>query len=825
MKLIPSSRYSPDMAGDRASMGTRPSTFWRITFPFCLIGSRLRDRLQWALRRSIGLAWRLLRLGIPYRRGRNSRQPACSHGPQLSPNAGRSLARRAFLYWHRYGSLPTFNRAIRWVCVRLNAEKLALISTLAANHPAQHDPNASAFSAKTTREKSRLRDRATTELLAFLATEGRIAAPQTQAPEISILIILYNQAPLTLICLRSLAESVDIPAEVIIVDNASSDQTGELLARIDGAHIIRNNYNRHFLHGVNQAAAVARGKAVLLLNNDASLTPGALRLAQQTLYSADDIAAVGGKLILPNGRLQEAGSVIWNDGSCAGYGRGWYPDCPECQFRRDVDYCSGAFLLIRRDVFEQLGRFDPRFAPAYYEEADFCLRLREKGYRVVYDPRAEIHHFEFGSSKSPAQAVALMERNRALFRDRHAPALRSHLPPGSQILFARDISKAARLLFVDDRVPFESLGAGFPRAAKMLERLVAMGLRVTHYPLTMPYVDWNDVRAEHSIEIEFMGGYGRARFGEFLEERAGYYDFIVISRPHNMTSFLAEHAAHPGWYRGVGVIYDAEAVFAVRDARQLQLKGVPLDPAEAKRRVAFEVELARRADAIITVSEAEAGLFRSADMPNVHVLGHALAPEPTPPSFSERRDILMVGAFPSDDSPNADGLWWFAREVMPRLDAAIGVGYRVRIAGELQAPSLRRLNHPRIDFLGRVNDLTPEYARARVFVGPTQFAAGVPHKLHGAAARGVPIIATDLLAAQLGWQPDVELLSAETADAFAAQTARLYTDQDLWSRLRNAALARVAVDCSLAAFDSRLARILGSMDKAALRPGRRSLPC
>src|SRR5262249_2026178 len=143
------------------------------------------------------------------------------------------------------------------------------------------------------------------------------------------------------------------------------------------------------------------------------------------------------------------------------------------------------------------------------------------------------------------------------------------------------------------------------------------------------------------------------------------------------------------------------------------------------------------------------------------------------PGFAERRDFLLVGALRDDDSPNVDGLFWFVREVMPRLDAAIGADYRVRVAGEPGAPALKRLRHDRVEMLGRVDDLGPEYGRARVFVGPTRFAAGIPHKLHEAAARGVPIVATELLATQIGWSDGVELLSAGSAEDFARQAARL----------------------------------------------------
>ena len=188
------------------------------------------------------------------------------------------------------------------------------------------------------------------QLHGFLNSKAILNLPHSDEPEISIILVLYNRAEMTLACLRSLAEIASERMEIIIVDNASQDQTGLLLDRIRGAHIIRNKENRNFLLGVNQAAEKAKGEFLLLLNNDAQVVPGTVRAALNTIRSAPDIGAVGGRVILLDGTLQEAGSIIWRDGSCLGYGRGDNPFAPMYMFRRDVDYCSGTFLLTPQSI-------------------------------------------------------------------------------------------------------------------------------------------------------------------------------------------------------------------------------------------------------------------------------------------------------------------------------------------------------------------------------------------------------------------------------------------------------------------------------------------
>jgi glycosyltransferase involved in cell wall biosynthesis len=100
------------------------------------------------------------------------------------------------------------------------------------------------------------------------------------------------------------------------------------------------------------------------------------------------------------------------------------------------------------------------------------------------------------------------------------------------------------------------------------------------------------------------------------------------------------------------------------------------------------------------------------------------------------------------------------------------------------------------------------YEQARVFVAPTRFAAGIPLKLCEAAAHGVPIVATSLLARQLGWHPETHLLTADTAEEFAAQCVRLYHDHDLWRHLRTNALRAVQADFDSTSFSDTVQTML-----------------
>jgi GT2 family glycosyltransferase len=298
--------------------------------------------------------------------------------------------------------------------------------------------------------KGMFRDQCRRELDEFLASGDRLSLPAAKEPRVSIVIVLFNQAELTLHCLRSLALEAGLEAEVVIVDNNSTDRTGALLDRLDGARVIRAPENLHFLRGVNRAAQDARGTYLLLLNNDTRVEPGAIAAAAARLDAEPSLGAVGGPIVMLDGTLQEAGCIIWNDGHTQGYGRGRHPGDWEFKFRRDVDYCSGAFLMVRRDLFERLGGLDTTYAPAYFEETDLCMRIREVGFRVGYEPAAGIVHFEYGSATTSDGARKLYTRNHKRFVVRHAAALASsHHAPGTSALIAsmRDRS-AGRVLII-----------------------------------------------------------------------------------------------------------------------------------------------------------------------------------------------------------------------------------------------------------------------------------------------------------------------------------------------------------------------------------------
>jgi GT2 family glycosyltransferase len=186
-----------------------------------------------------------------------------------------------------------------------------------------------------------------------------------------------------------------------------------------------------FLHSCNRAAQEARGEYLLFLNNDTQVQGGWLDHMLALFGRDDQVGLVGAKLLFPNGRLQEAGGIVWRDGSGYNYGRYDDPSKPEYNHVREVDYCSGACIMIEAPLFQQLGGFDARYAPAYYEDTDLAFRVRQAGRKVLYQPKAVVVHHEGVSNgiDTCSGIKAYQVVNQAKFRERWRKELEQfHMP-------------------------------------------------------------------------------------------------------------------------------------------------------------------------------------------------------------------------------------------------------------------------------------------------------------------------------------------------------------------------------------------------------------
>jgi GT2 family glycosyltransferase len=309
--------------------------------------------------------------------------------------------------------------------------------------------------------------------------------PCPKEPVVSIVIPVYGEVDYTYRCLRSLwSHRSHYSFEVIIVDDCSPDNTLSMLKTIEGVRIVRNETNQGFIRSCNNGAREAHGKLLVMLNNDTVVLSGWLDELVNTFNCIPQAGLVGSKLVYPDGRMQEAGGIIWRDGSGWNYGRLQDANRPEYNYRRDVDYCSGASLMITKKLYDQLGGFDEHYLPAYGEDSDLAFRVRQAGYRVLYQPLSQVVHFEgITSGKEVSSGVkAYQVENAKKLYARWQGVLAGHGEPGLMPEKEKDRGISGRALVLDHCTPTPDQDAGSITAFNLMRIVQCLGFKVTFAP-------------------------------------------------------------------------------------------------------------------------------------------------------------------------------------------------------------------------------------------------------------------------------------------------------------------------------------------------------
>lgn len=647
------------------------------------------------------------------------------------------------------------------------------------------------------------------------------ALPRYKDPVVSIIIIARNKFPETFQCIQSIVTGTSIPFEIILYDNASTDEIAHIEHFVPGIRRIRSECNKGFTIPVNEAAELARGRYLLLVNNDTEIAPRAVDRVVEALEADSSIGVVGGRIIRTHGLLQEAGSIIWRDGTCLGYGRDLKPFDGCVDFARDVDYCSGCFLGISAADWRRLGGFDPAFAPAYYEETDLCIRVWQMGKRVVYDPQITLWHFEFGSSSLPEDAIALMRRNRNYFASKHRAYLSRCLPPNPQYIEQARLRHLARprVLFIEDQVPSARLGMGFVRSSRIASILDEVSGHLTVVGLH-PERDQRRPgdRNGWGPRTEVLPDVNHTNIASLLAARKGLYDYVWLSRTHNIAFLKQWRAEVPEFFEGVRIVVDTEAIAAARSRRQAELFDEAVDLDEL---LSVELDGIEAAGDVCVVSEEDFDLVqrdaeRRGTFPVVHLLGHAIEPADELPAFDNSSGIHLIGSFANLAGPNVDAVRWFDAAVRPLLSESLAnvpiiiAGYRAKEfveRGEL---------YDTYEVMSDIADMSALYRHARIVVAPTRFAGGIPYKVHEAAAHGVPVVMSELLGRQLGWadDPSLAVVHGNAPERFARMIEALYRDSSAWISCRNAQLKRIRQDCNVAKFVRSIRNIVNEKQPA-----------
>ena len=635
-----------------------------------------------------------------------------------------------------------------------------------------------------------------------------------EEPEVSVVMVLYGGWKLARRAISALAEHTEPCFELILVDNASPDDTLERIGeQVEGATVIRNLTNTGFGAASNQGAALARGRRLCFLNSDALVEPGWLPPLLETL-TEPGVGAVVPLFLNEDGTVQEAGSVVDSIGHSHAVGGAGNPLDFQYRFPREVDFGSAACMLVPAELFVELGGFDELFAPAYFEDTDLCFKLHQRGLRTIYEPRSRVVHVRHGSGTSES-ARKLMEEHRDLFVERwgerlvRRPRLVEVAQKPHQMLAARDAEALDRILLIDDRVPFTDRGSGDPRMADMLAELAALwpAARIT-------FVASHGTDAERYAESLLRSGIEVVAppvdWEDWFDTRRFHYGVVLVSRQQNVETFRGFLTrTQPQALR----VFDTEALTFLRLERLAELlpsgKQQRAVRAEAAKTREAEIHAVQEADVVVCVSEDEAR-FVSEVAPGKpsFVLPGIAEPLPSPPGFDERSDLVFFGGFLAGlGSPNADALAYLVHEVLPPFwEDHPDVGLNV-IGADID-DSVRALEGPRVRIVGYVEDPAGWLSRARLHVNPMRFGAGLKQKFLDSIGAGLPFVTTTVGAEGF---PLGELRGSLVADSpadLALLLGRLYDDRAEWERAQAHLLELAANHFDRASFQRTLIEAL-----------------
>ncbi|GIO70014.1 glycosyltransferase [Paenibacillus cookii] len=607
-------------------------------------------------------------------------------------------------------------------------------------------------------------------------------------PLVSIIIPVYNQWNYTYSCLASILENTkDTSYEVIIADDMSTDETINIQNYVDNVRVVRDGTNRGFLLNCNNAAKQARGKYIFFLNNDTNVQAEWLSSLVQLIESDSKIGMVGSKLIYPDGRQQEAGGIIWDDASGWNFGRLDDPEKPEYNYVKEVDYISGAAILIRHDLWKEIGGFDERFVPAYFEDSDLAFEVRRMGYKVLFQPRSVVVHFE-GISHGTDLGSGIKSyqvQNKEKFLNKWNSVLTTqHFPNAEHVFWARDRSKGKKtVVIVDHYVPHYDKDAGGRCTYFYIRLMVSMGLHVI-------FIGDNFYRHEpYTTELQQMGvevlyGNDHAKnINKWIRTNGQYLDYVYLNRPHISIKYMDVFKKHTN----AKVIYFGHDLHYLREMRNYEITKNPSVLKSAEEWKETEFKLFEMADVIHVVGSFEKQVLLE-QFPHKPIRNIPLFPYSEPygekhsiNTFEERKDLLFVGGF--NHKPNFDGIMWFIINAFPKIQNEIK-DIKLFIVGSNPPDELKEMQSEQIVITGYVSDqeLEEYYKRCRVVVVPLRFGAGVKGKVIEALNYQVPIVTTSIGAEGLEDIQNVLLVSDEE-DQFATSVINLYLNEELWNAL------------------------------------------
>lgn len=633
---------------------------------------------------------------------------------------------------------------------------------------------------------------------------------QSRNPKISVIIPVYGQIDYTLNCLKTIYEHPPkVEFEVIVINDCSPDSSKSILEHVEGIHLINNVQNLGFIRSSNAGANAAKGEYLYFLNNDTQVTSGWMDELLMTFEHFPGTGLAGSKLVYPHGPLQEAGGIIWQDGSAWNYGRNQDPKLPHYNYAREVDYCSGASIMVPKKLFYELGGFDEHYLPAYCEDSDLALKIRDKGMRVIYQPLSEIIHFEGISSGTDISSgvKSYQVENMKKIYDRWKHRLANHQPNAIDVDNAKDRTAIRRVLFLDQCNPTPDRDSGSIDSFNTMILLRDMGFQVTFIPVSNLSYDQKYTTAIQRMGIESLYRPYVCSVDQHLAEHGIRYELIFACRYNTLEPHYPSLRKYCPNAKIIFHTVDLHFLRMQREANTQQLQNLH---DRAKVVEATELKLIDKCELTTVVSQVERDVLSRMNCgQKVRVMPYSRNIRGTRRGFNTRKHLVFVGGF--QHHPNTGAVQYFVGEIMPLLRNKLP-GIVFNIVGSMVPPAISELQCKDVVVHGFVEDLNSLLDEMRVSIAPLRYGAGIKGKIGSAMAVGLPVVGTSMAVEGMELSHCENILIADTPDQFSDAVAELYQNEDLWNRISSNGLVFAAQAWGPAAGWRILQEILQDLD-------------
>jgi O-antigen biosynthesis protein len=635
-----------------------------------------------------------------------------------------------------------------------------------------------------------------------------------ETPDVSIVIPASGQMRHTLGCLNSLLSHASrYSAEIIVTEDGALDQISGILAKLPGTRCHRQPV-RGFIGGCHLAGRLARGRHILILKSGTRVVPGWLDALLDTYVLYPRAGLVGSKLFQPDGRLREAGGIIWRDGSCWQYGRNDDPNRPQYAHARQVDYVSACSMVLPLQLWHELGGFDPLFAPTGCEDVDLCLRVASNKHEVWLQTQSRvIYHEDADSWVDTSEDVHNDHRAklRKLFFRWHEK-LEGHRRCGETSYFERDRYTQRRILVIDATTPTPKQDAGSVQTVLAMRVCQELGYK-TYFVAAHNWLFQPTYTSELQMRgIECAYAPFDLNLSSYMRLYGHLFDVVLAYRMNVLDSAIdvirryAPQAA---------LLFHLADLHYLRLRRQAEIEGNPEGLREAEATKERELALVHAVDCTITHSTVEAQIL-NLEAPGAPVVVWPLMHEcfGTSTPFAKRKHICFLGGY--RHSPNVDAVKYLTTEIFPAIRAADS-GIRLIIAGANPTQEVIDLRGDHIDVIGSVDDLRDLFDHVRVFVCPLRIGAGAKGKVLSALSYGIPVVSTSTGVEGAGLEQGIHVLVADRVQDFVRSVLRLYNDEVMWEKMSRAGQAFVRSGASIDMGRATLSRTIDRGHRHRLR--------